>query len=629
MVTVWWLRLACLALAVLTVPAAVGAQLGQLVSPGRLTKAHQDLEGLNRCQSCHETGRRVTAQKCLSCHAPIALRMREKRGVHRAVTEDCVTCHVEHMGVDAELRPFKVQGFDHGRDTRFALDGKHAAVAANCQACHKVRSFLTAKMECASCHVDVHKGTLGANCASCHPVSRPFKDATTAFDHSRAAFPLTGAHTTVACAQCHPKQQFKGIAFQSCASCHKDPHQPRFPGACARCHVTTETWRTRTVDHSRTAFPLEGKHQEVACASCHVRPALQVALRADKCSTCHTDLHRGAFAPKDCAACHNESGFAKAPFDHKTTRFPLTGAHATARCETCHVRSRARTAGTRPAPASVEFRGLRSECAACHQDPHRTELGATCETCHGATTFKLAAYNHQRPTAFFAGAHAPVGCALCHKPVAAATTAVAVGPAKMRPAPAGAAAWHVAYTKTGTACATCHADVHLGQVSAQCETCHAVSVAKFQLAATFLHDRTRYALTGAHATVACGKCHKPETAAFPAGRGTTVRLTGIGQQCISCHADVHQGQVGNACESCHTTAGFAVRKYTHRTRSHDAFFTGRHASATCVACHQASAPAPAGKKTALTFAIDASCVNCHRDVHRGELGADCARCHKP
>ena len=81
---------------------------------------------------------------------------------------------------------------------------------------------------------------------------------------SKAAFPLTGAHQDGRLrATCHPNQKFKGIAFQTCASCHKDPH-----AAAVRRHVrelphTTDTWRTTRVDHARTSFPLKGKHQTV------------------------------------------------------------------------------------------------------------------------------------------------------------------------------------------------------------------------------------------------------------------------------------------------------------------------------------------------------------------------------
>ena len=34
----------------------------------------------------------------------MAERIRLKKGVHRDVTGDCAACHVEHAGVDAELR---------------------------------------------------------------------------------------------------------------------------------------------------------------------------------------------------------------------------------------------------------------------------------------------------------------------------------------------------------------------------------------------------------------------------------------------------------------------------------------------------------------------------------------------
>ncbi len=206
-------------------PRATGGQdLGNLLSPGRLSKAHAKLEGLDNCQKCHEPGRKVTAEKCLACHAPIAERIAAKKGVHRDVKGDCVSCHVEHAGVDAELRPFDTKKFDHAAETGFALDGKHAPLAANCQSCHKTRSFLTLKPACASCHADKHKGRMGPDCASCHTTAVAFKEAAKTFDHSKAAFPLTGAHATVACANCHKTPDFRVAKFGACNDCHRDPH---------------------------------------------------------------------------------------------------------------------------------------------------------------------------------------------------------------------------------------------------------------------------------------------------------------------------------------------------------------------------------------------------------------------
>jgi hypothetical protein len=77
----------------------------------------------------------VTASKCLPCHKAVADRIARRFGVHRAVTDTCVTCHVEHRGAEADLRRLDPQTFDHAV-TGFLLDGSHAKLATNCAACH-------------------------------------------------------------------------------------------------------------------------------------------------------------------------------------------------------------------------------------------------------------------------------------------------------------------------------------------------------------------------------------------------------------------------------------------------------------------------------------------------------------
>ena len=151
-----------LVLATLLAAPPVGAQgIGSLVSPGKLAKPHAKLEGLDKCQSCHEPRRQVTAAKCLECHKPVAERIKEKKGVHRSVAgKECASCHVEHAGVDGDLLHFEPKGFDHKGEAGFALDGLHAPL--DCKACHKTRSYLGLSAACASCHKDVHNGALGA-----------------------------------------------------------------------------------------------------------------------------------------------------------------------------------------------------------------------------------------------------------------------------------------------------------------------------------------------------------------------------------------------------------------------------------------------------------------------------------
>ncbi len=563
-----------LLLSIALTPSAT-AQLGQLISPGPLSAPHAKLEGAENCEKCHEQRKRVSATRCLACHEPVAKRIAARKGVHRNVKDDCVSCHVEHMGRSAELRPFDVKKFDHRAETGFPLDGKHAPLA--CRQCHKTRSFLGSSADCASCHRDPHKGRLGIACTKCHSPAVGFKESSKAFDHSTTAFALDGAHRSLACGKCHKSGTYDDLEASNCASCHKSPHKPSMGNDCRTCH-TAANWKVQKFDHARTGTPLAGKHQFVACARCHIKPAAQVKFRIEPCASCHKDPHRGQFK-QDCAACHNESGFKGAAFDHKAkTRFALEGRHRPLACIACHKRARG---------ASVDFRGLSIDCASCHTDPHNGQLGTKCDSCHTAAAFKVSQFTHPRFAEFFAGQHAAVACEKCHR-----------GPAAAR-----------VYKSLSTDCATCHRDVHAGQLP-RCTDCHSVAAAKFAPVG-FQHANTKFALTGKHAATECRKCHPQE--------GTVTRFRSVGTECVACHKDAHAGQLGSNCETCHTTATFTVSTYTHKNPG--AFFRGRHASAKCADCH---------KKVdgVVKFAgIGTNCSACHKDAHRGQLGPACANCH--
>ena len=603
------------AVALLAWLAAAGraqAQLGVLLSPGKLAAAHASLEGLSNCAKCHEQGRKVTAEKCLACHAPVADRIARKVGVHKGVGGDCVSCHADHAGAEGQLRPFDQKGFNHTTSTSFALDGKHAPLATQCGSCHKTRSFLAASASCASCHADVHKGSLGANCQTCHATNAAFKGASAQFNHANAAFQLAGAHKVVACASCHPNGLFKGVKSAACTDCHKDQHRPSFGTTCTSCH-TNDSWKTGKVNHARTAFPLAGKHASVDCAACHKQPAMKVKPKADTCAVCHVDVHRGTFT-QDCKACHSELGFGTAPFDHSQTRFPLTGKHDGLTCAKCHTTGTPRL----PAKTTVDFKGLKAACVSCHNDVHRAELGTSCDTCHSSSAFTITNYTHQRAPEFFAGQHGPVACAKCHVP------GPLVGPVRT-----GAPAPTVAYKAASMACASCHKDVHLGQEGVECQTCHTIQRAKFAVP-DFSHTTTRFGLVGRHQSLECAQCHKVESVAFPSGSGSAVRYKGVGTECRACHADVHLGQVGERCEACHGNTTFKVSDYKHTGRTLAGFFTGKHARASCADCHTPSTGKfPAATGTAIRLSMGAACVTCHPDKHRGALGPDCAACHRP
>ena len=187
--------------------------------------------------------------------------------------------------------------------------------------------------ECAACHLkdDAHNGQFGRDCAACHQPTR-WQDAT--FDHSKTAFPLLGSHSEVTCKQCHTTGVFKGTPTE-CVACHlkDDAHNGQFGRNCAACHRPT-TWQDATFDHSKTGFPLTGRHVQVQCRQCHVNGVFQGTPR--DCVACHVepDFHRGAFG-SSCSTCHTTSGWLPASFNGPHG-FPMNHGGATS-CRQCHT----------------------------------------------------------------------------------------------------------------------------------------------------------------------------------------------------------------------------------------------------------------------------------------------------
>jgi len=593
----WGFRLG-LALIVCAFASARIAGAGQLaLSPGPLSRAHASLQGVTGCTRCHDTSQGISSTLCLSCHKPIADRIANRKGVHRAVAGDCQSCHPEHRGADADLRRLDTRKFDHLIETGFALEGRHAALAADCSACHKKRTFLDQRTSCNSCHKDVHKDTLGADCARCHATDLPFKRTRTRFDHARTRFALAGAHRAVACEKCHISSVFKGLHFDTCSSCHSPPHRHSLGPMCTSCH-NLDRWTTRTIEHDRTGFPLVGAHMRVACERCHLTSIVK-PIAADRCSSCHANPHRES-VKEDCRKCHTEATFRGATFDHGVrTRFPLVGKHEGLACRKCHT---AISPDTTPlAGRQIDFGGLNPVCASCHKDQHKGEFGNQCDACHRSATFKTAGFVHPRSPEFFGGRHTGVACVRCHvrSPQAVplgSTPVIATGRA----------------TTPSMACSSCHTDTHLGQLSTDCHTCHAIDAPKFA-PSRFSHDRAAFSLTGKHRAVDCAKCHLRETRTFPAGTGTARRFKPIQPACGTCHTDPHLGQVDQPCESCHATGSFRLLTYAHTGL--DDFFAGFHGRLPCRSCHPSeTGQFPAGRGTAIRLKVGRTCRACHPQI---------------
>lgn len=494
-----------------------------------------------------------------------------------------------------------------------------------CLTCHKeIKSRITAKdgyhysrevreKECADCHSEHHGRKF--------EMIR-FEEKT--FNHGLTGYNLTGAHQRVDCRQCHKpdyiadadlkKRQgtFLGLKEQ-CLTCHEDYHQKTLSTDCAKCHNTNEFAPAAKFNHDKTDFPLTGGHKTVGCAECHQKETRSgrefqkfAGIAFKNCNSCHSDPHNNQLGV-NCKECHVEQSFTSnaglPKFNHNKTHFPLKGRHQRIDCAQCHQMEAS------PLHIFQDRLGVKTaECATCHRDVHEGKFGANCADCHNETSFhkvgKMEGFDHSLTDFALKGKHQAVDCRKCH-----------TSDNFLAPLP-------------HNTCASCHADYHEGQFvrnagSPDCAECHVVDGFAGSSFSIEQHGKTRFPLDGAHVATPCFACHLKEN---------KWRFRNIGEQCVDCHKDVHQGTLNaqwypnQACQSCHLTESWAgISKFDH---SKTPFQLEKiHAQQKCSACHLRDEAHPYGK----FLDLSQQCQSCHESVHGNQFEingqTDCARCH--
>jgi hypothetical protein len=324
-----------------------------------LKGSHRDVA----CTQCHvKADYKQTPTACVACH--------QLNDVHAGrYGRRCDSCHGEDK--------WKKTTFNHDRDTKFRLSGRHADV--RCDACHPRRLYEDkVGGQCYDCHKadDPHRERFGRRCQECHNV-RGWKSKS--FDHQRdAGLELHGRHAKLDCVACHWSGVEKRETARVCIDCHggDDAHKGELGRRCDSCHGEDD-WTTVRFDHGLARFPLIGLHAVVPCEECHLTAQFKQA--PGECNDCHKakDVHKGRFGAK-CGDCHNPNGWRLWRFDHNTqTDFVLDGAHQGLSCHACHKES---------AGGNLE---QSSECNACHSadDVHEGRFGPLCQRCHTTTRF--------------------------------------------------------------------------------------------------------------------------------------------------------------------------------------------------------------------------------------------------
>jgi Cytochrome c7 and related cytochrome c/Class III cytochrome C family len=401
------------------------------------------------------------------------------------------------------------------------------------------------------------------------------------------------------------------VSSKDCARCHSDHNGLDFP---------LVHWQPsrEAMDHRQTGFPLTGKHAGLRCEECHnareILPAGRAGIQVKDlnrtylgltgaCTSCHQDEHRGQLGA-DCARCHTAESWKPAPgFNHATTKYPLTGAHATVACAKCHPSVADPNISVADAKPYVKYTGLSfATCVGCHSDPHKGAFKGTCESCHNTSDWKrvaqLEGFDHDKTDYPLVGKHRTVACSDCHNK----------GDFKTR----------IAFAK----CTDCHADYHNRQFLTSaglqdCAVCHTLNGFKPSTFGVKEHAASMYPLEGRHAEVKCEQCH------IPKGKDTLFRITQT--QCVACHEDVHKGQFAaaprlNRCEECHNLKNKGWRPAVFALAKHKETrfpLIGAHIAVPCAQCHLEQ---PRGSITPVKYRFeDRSCTACHNDPHFGQF----------
>jgi hypothetical protein len=354
-----------------------------------------------------------------------------------------------------------------------------------------------------------------------------------------------------------------GILLPLVILAQKSPHGEKLLIDCAVCH-TTGNWKvnslTSTFDHSKTAFDLQGQHQQIDCKMCHLSLSFLDEKGQNECASCHLDVHQNTLG-NNCAMCHTSKSWVIEDVNeiHFNSRFPLIGAHANADCFDCHLSDNL-----------LQFRPLGVECFDCHKaeylattTPNHQSAGYSTE-CFDCHTMQISSWSSgDAEHGFFPliEGHAIADCYICH----------AVG----------------SFQTLSPNCESCHLPDYNStlnpphaplNLSVNCLECH-TTLPGWTPASFDVHNDF-YILEGAHAHISaeCESCHTSGYANTP-------------NTCYGCHSDdytnandpVHlSSNFPTDCTECHTQ-----NAWQPSTFSHIATFplTNGHLVADCFACH--------------------------------------------
>ena len=383
------------------------------------------------CNQCHTPGTDYSniSAECYSCHEADYNASENPAHATAEFSTNCTECHSIAPG-------WKPAGFQEHDGLYFPIySGEHAGEWGSCTECHPSPSNY-AVYTCIDCH-EHNQGDMDEEhdevpgyvyestaCFECHPTGSGEES----FDHGTTNFPLTGAHITTGCIECH-EQGYESTPMD-CVACHEQdftqsenpPHaEIGLSNDCAVCHTTEPGWAPATFEVHNEYYPLTGAHLSISneCAACHDGDYINTP---NACFGCHEQdynqseepEHAALDFPTACEDCHTTNpGWEPATFDIHDDYYPLEGAHAViaGNCAACHANGYQNTPNT---------------CFGCHEEdynqtadpPHEeAQFSTDCLLCHNQSAWEPSTFDHDAQYfPIYSGSHQGEwnSCSECH-----------------------------------------------------------------------------------------------------------------------------------------------------------------------------------------------------------------------
>jgi hypothetical protein len=240
------------------------------------------------CERCHTLRGFTDRSQVTRLHESLRFRL---DGAHRGI--ECEECHrpvgqggLQFVGTRVSCSAC------HEADFRTAAAGGHGQGVAltACEQCHQPRRWTIANFagtpsDCVGCHRKDYDSPatlpnhaqvgFSTSCATCHVTS----SWSAPYDHSRTAFPLTGAHRSVDCQACHADGVYQGKPI-TCVPCHQQDYAgtttpnhsqmiPAWPMTCETCHTVTAGWPANLPPQYHNWFPVTHQGAGSRCTECH------------------------------------------------------------------------------------------------------------------------------------------------------------------------------------------------------------------------------------------------------------------------------------------------------------------------------------------------------------------------